>query len=196
MTDTEIVYHLVFILFSYCVIYPPTEFVSTGLTINHLFAHFFGSEDIEFVQYHLRRTCLTLVAHSLLPFIYVFCYYFKFEYIFVTETENILRFAGWNAFVLFAVTVPIVSLAVLYAWSRNDWSGHPIAKNLQKYCNSGDNWDRVAADVNAEYRRLAHINHFRFSLCVCVWCCLLFYLFVCSIFAIVVQYTTYAFIAT
>lgn len=156
MSDTEIVYHLVFILFSYCVIYPPIEFVSTGLTINQLFAPFLGSEDIEFVQYHLRRTCLTLVTHSLLPFLYVFFYYFKFDHIFEVNIENVLRFVGWNSFVLFALTVPAVALAIVYLWSRDDWNNHPIAKNLQKYCNSGDNWDRVAADVNAEYRRYAN----------------------------------------
>lgn len=153
MSDTEIVYHLVFILFSYCVIYPPTEFVSTGLTINHLFSHFLGSEDIEFVQYHLRRTCITLVAHALLPFIYVILYYVKFEYLFETNTQHVWHFAAWNAFVIFALTVPIVSAVIAYLWSKDDWKQHPIAKNLQKYCNSGGNWDRVAADVNAEYRR-------------------------------------------
>lgn len=153
MSDTEIVYHLVFILFSYCVIYPPTEFVSTGLTLNQLFAHFLGSEEIEFVQYHIRRTCFTLVAHSFLPFLYVFFYYFKFDHIFEYGVDNVLKFMGWNSFALFALTVPTVTIGIAYYWYQNDWQNHPIAKNLQKYCNSGNEWDRVAADVNAEFRR-------------------------------------------
>lgn len=154
MSDTEIVYHLVFLLFSYCVIYPPTEFVSTGLTINQLFSHFLGSEDIEFVQYHIRRTCLTLITHSFLPFLYVLFYYLKFEYIFEYGIDNnVLKFAFWNAFVIFAFTVPAIALAIAYYWYRNEWTNHPMVKNIQKYCNSGDVWDRVAADVNAEFRR-------------------------------------------
>lgn len=153
MSETEIVYHLVFLLFSYCIIYPPTEFVSIGLTINQLFAHLLGSEEIEFVQYHIRRTCLTLVAHSLLPFLYIVSYYFKFDYIFESSTDNAFKFICWNTFVVFALIVPVFAIVIAYYWYQNDWRNHPIARNLQKYCNRGTEWDRVAADVNAEFRR-------------------------------------------
>lgn len=153
MSDTEIVYHLIFILFSYCVIYPPTEFESTGLTLNQLFSRFLGSEDIEFIQYHIRRTFLTLIAHSLLPFFYVLFYYFKFDYVFESSYENVLKAVCWNSFVVIAFLLPIIALAIAYCWYKNDWKNHPITKNLQKYCNHGIEWDRVAADVNAEFRR-------------------------------------------
>lgn len=166
MSDTEFVYHLIFLLFSFCVIYPPTEFVALGLTINNIFASFLGSEDIEFVQYHLRRTSLTVVAHTLLPIIYIECYYLKFDHILEYNTEFYLKFLLWNSFVIFSFVLPIISIGIIWYWLKNDWECHPIVQNIKKYCNSGENWDRLAADINAEFRRFVlctkeYINNFR-----------------------------------
>lgn len=50
-----------------CIIYPPTEFVSAGLTIKEIFSNWLGSENEFFVQYHIKRSVITLFVHSVLP---------------------------------------------------------------------------------------------------------------------------------
>lgn len=61
-------YTLFYILMSGCIIYPPTEFVSAGLTIKDIFSNWLGSENEFFVQYHIKRSIITLFIHSMLPF--------------------------------------------------------------------------------------------------------------------------------
>lgn len=51
-----------------CIIYPPTEFVSAGLTIKDIFSNLLGSENEFFVQYHIRKSVITLLIYSMLPF--------------------------------------------------------------------------------------------------------------------------------
>ncbi|KAF3859685.1 hypothetical protein F7725_022084, partial [Dissostichus mawsoni] len=43
------------------------EFRSAGLTVQNLFSSWLGSEDVGFIQYHVRRTSITLLVHSALP---------------------------------------------------------------------------------------------------------------------------------
>lgn len=152
---------MLFVLFTFCLIYPPAEFVSIGLTINNIFGSYFGIEDVEFVQYHLRRTSFTLLAHTFMPFAYVIFYFIKFETLFITEVSSIwgiVIFVVWNTFVTFALTIPFISGAAVYYSKLNNWRRHPIAENLRKYCNTDVNWERVAADINAEFRRYPNVN--------------------------------------
>ena len=58
---------LFYCLFCGCIIYPPTEFVSAGVTIPCIFSKFLGNENTDFIQYHIRRTAITLLVHSLMP---------------------------------------------------------------------------------------------------------------------------------
>lgn len=154
--ESEFVYHCLFFILSFGIVYPPTEFVSLGLTINHIFSSLLGSEEIEFVQYHLRRTCLTVLVHAFLPFIYVLIYYLKFDNdLFVHSiTESPLAFVVWNPLALGALLAPPFAVALVFYWHQNNWNKHPIVENLRKYSNADRQWERVAADVNAELRRL------------------------------------------
>lgn len=61
------VYSLIFALFALCIVFPPTEFCSAGLTLEGVFGHFLGDEQVAFVDYHLRRSTLTVVCHCCLP---------------------------------------------------------------------------------------------------------------------------------
>lgn len=154
MSEAEFVYHCVFFIFSFGIVYPPTEFVSIGLTINHIFASFLASEEIEFVQYHLRRTCLTLIVHAFLPLLYISIYYLKFAVLLEYDAIDApLTFIVWNSVVLFGILAPIIATGLVFYWQRNNWDHHPIIGNLRKYCNADKQWERVAADVNAEFRR-------------------------------------------
>lgn len=62
-----IFYTLFYLLMSGCIVYPPTEFVSAGLTVKDIFANWLGSENEFFIQYHIRRSVITLLVHSMLP---------------------------------------------------------------------------------------------------------------------------------
>lgn len=154
MSEAEFAYHCIFFIFSFGIVYPPTEFVSIGLTINHIFGTILGSEDIEFVQYHLRRTCLNVIVHTFLPLFYILIYYLKFDTLLEYDAiDSPLTFIVWNTLVILAFVAPTIASGVVFYWNKNDWNNHPIVTNLQKYCNADKQWERVAADVNAEFRR-------------------------------------------
>lgn len=60
-------YTLLYAFFSVCVVAPPSELVSAGLTVQNLFSSYLGSQELHFVLYHMRRTSVTLIVHSLIP---------------------------------------------------------------------------------------------------------------------------------
>lgn len=62
-----IVLTLAYLLVSLCFVAPPREFVSAGLTVQNILSSYLGSEDMDFVGYHLKRTTATPLLHSLLP---------------------------------------------------------------------------------------------------------------------------------
>ena len=67
MESFDIIFTIGYLLISMCFVAPPTEFVSAGVTIQNLCSSFLGSEDLNFVYYHIKRTTTTLVVHALLP---------------------------------------------------------------------------------------------------------------------------------
>ncbi|XP_017889747.1 E3 ubiquitin-protein ligase TM129 [Ceratina calcarata] len=145
-------YTLFYVLISGCIVYPPTEFVTAGLTIKDIFSSWIGSEDKSFVQYHIRRSVITLFVHSALPFGYGYGL-ILFEHINISN-----YFTLWSIFMVSTVLIPIYTLYKIWDWSKDNWSEHPIAKNLVIYCNSGNNnttaqWSTVASDINSEYER-------------------------------------------
>ncbi|XP_070693136.1 E3 ubiquitin-protein ligase TM129 isoform X2 [Pempheris klunzingeri] len=67
MESPELSFTLAYIAFSVCFVFTPNEFRSAGLTVQHLFSSWLGSEDVGFVQYHVRRTSVTVLVHCSLP---------------------------------------------------------------------------------------------------------------------------------
>lgn len=57
---------VVYWLFALMVVFPPSEVVSAGFTVETLLGQWLGSESLTFVQYHMRRTATTCLAHTLL----------------------------------------------------------------------------------------------------------------------------------
>lgn len=153
MNDSEVIYNLLFALISYCVIYPPLEFVEIGLTINKVLKNLLGNEEIEFIQYHQRRSSLTLIVHCFIPFTYTVLYFLNFENVWIREGDNVLKYMVWNSFIITSLVMPLFGLCVGFAWHRNNWSNHPISKTLKKYCNNDSNWQSVATSINDEFRR-------------------------------------------
>ena len=60
-------YSLMYGFFCLCFVAPPTEFVSAGLTVQHIFSSFLGSEEMTFIEFHIKKTTVTAFVHSLLP---------------------------------------------------------------------------------------------------------------------------------
>lgn len=72
MTSDLLVFTLFYLLFTGCVLYPPNEFTSMGISISALFSAYLGSENDQFVLYHIKRSVVTLLLYSALPLGYVF----------------------------------------------------------------------------------------------------------------------------
>lgn len=147
-------FHLTFLLITYCIVYPPQEFISTGLTLNQICAQLFdySSEELEFIQYHQKRTILTLTIHTFIPFVYIVCYNFNFHnpnY----QYPNAIWYICWNSFAIFAYIVPLIGACLALYWYWQQFENHPLTKNLKKYTNTGRNWKEVATSINDEFRR-------------------------------------------
>lgn len=67
MDSPEVTFTLAYIVFAICFVFTPDEFRSAGLTVQHLFSSWLGSEDVGFIQYHVKRTSITILVHSALP---------------------------------------------------------------------------------------------------------------------------------
>ena len=66
-TSIDIVFSCFYWLVMFCFVACSNEFQSAGLTIQNLFSRRLGSENVNFVLYHMQRTVLTVVVHSSLP---------------------------------------------------------------------------------------------------------------------------------
>ncbi|XP_041847173.1 E3 ubiquitin-protein ligase TM129 isoform X3 [Melanotaenia boesemani] len=67
MESPELSFTLAYVVFALCFIFTPNEFRAAGLTVQNVFGSWLGSEDVGFIQYHLRRTSITILVHSALP---------------------------------------------------------------------------------------------------------------------------------
>lgn len=139
-----------YVIFSFCFVFPPSAFTSAGLTVPNLLASWLGSEDLQFIQYHLGLTCATLLVHSLLPLGY-------FSGIALTEglgaLASLLEKPLWLGFFGVSLILPCLAAARVYIWKHNEWDAHPLVISLKAYANSGRNWQDVAAEINIEFRR-------------------------------------------
>ncbi|XP_074064809.1 E3 ubiquitin-protein ligase TM129-like [Macrotis lagotis] len=155
MDSPEVTFTLAYIVFSVCFVFMPNEFHSAGLTVQNLLSGWLGIEDVAFVQYHLRRTTVTMLVHSLLPLGYYLGMCFaaseKQLYYFNQAPE------GWKLFLLLSVSFPSITCTVAYYWSRNRWEHHPLARTLALHALPQSGWRAVASSINTEFR---HIDKF------------------------------------
>lgn len=68
MEQSAILFSIFYWLCSFLFVVGPAEFKSAGITIENFFSGYLGSEDVDFINFHIKRTAVTLVYHSLLPF--------------------------------------------------------------------------------------------------------------------------------
>ncbi|KAL4232340.1 hypothetical protein ACF0H5_009909 [Mactra antiquata] len=143
---------LCYIFFCGLLITPPVEVISAGLTVQNIFSNVLGSETINFVYYHIKRSSVTLVVHSfLLLFYYITLGWFQ---------PQLQLYVPWKAALQYqlvlaiALTIFIGACSVVYYWSRNNWNNHPIATQLGYLGDSSSSWRSVAASINIEFRRI------------------------------------------
>ncbi|KAG7241641.1 hypothetical protein INR49_025403 [Caranx melampygus] len=153
MESPELSFTLAYIVFSLCFVFTPTEFRSAGLTVQNLFSSWLGSEDVGFVQYHVRRTSVTVLVHSALPLGYYMGMCIaapEKNLVFVHQVSN-----SWRAFLLLSLCLQLTSWTLVIYWSRHHWHNHPISRALQAHVQPPHpGWGSVAANVNTEFRRI------------------------------------------
>ncbi|XP_034095941.1 E3 ubiquitin-protein ligase TM129 [Gymnodraco acuticeps] len=153
MESPELSFTLAYFVFSLCFVFTPNEFRSAGLTVQNLFSSWLGSEDVGFIQYHVRRTSITLLVHSALPLGYYLgmC---------IAAPEKNLGSIhqvsdSWRAFLLLSLCLQLTSWTLVIYWSRRRWHNHPISRALQSHIQPPhSSWGSVATSVNDEFRRI------------------------------------------
>lgn len=148
----DIIFTIAYLLMAICFVAPPTEFVSAGLTIQNLLGSFLGSENLFFVQYHLKRTTTTLFVHSMLPLGYYVGMGFLSADLDLFDLTTIGFY--WGLFLAVCLTLPIAVGVLAAHWSRNNWKCHPIAQSLGLYADNNSSWHAVASNINIEFRRM------------------------------------------
>ena len=164
-----------YVIFSFCFVFPPSAFIryvtsgnnqkpsyfsnliicsafiSVGLTVNSIFGTWLGSEDLQFIQYQLRRTSATIVVHSFLPLGY-------FVGLAVAEGNQWIftllhNSYSWLIFFNICVTLPLFTTGKVFLWRSAKWQTHPLVTSLIKYASNERQWTEVAAEINTEFRR-------------------------------------------
>ncbi|XP_063873330.1 transmembrane protein 129-like isoform X2 [Scylla paramamosain] len=137
------------------VVFPPCAAVAAGFTIEGLLDQWLGSESITFIQYHMRRTAVTCILHSMLLPGYVVTLMMTKPWIF--DFLDVHYHSQASTLLLLASLLPSAVVGwIVSNWWSSGWHKHPLATSLVVYApnNSPDAWKSVAADINTEYRRV------------------------------------------
>lgn len=156
MEQPAILFSLFYWLCAFLFVVGPAEFKSAGITIENFFSGYIGSEDIDLINFHVKRTAVTVVYHSLLPFAY-FLGMTLVNGSGVTIGEIFNLSIGWHVYSSISILIIIAALTTVYYWQMNDWSNHPIIKDLMFYVDRGDgttSWRVRASEIGNEFRRI------------------------------------------
>ncbi|CAK6979939.1 E3 ubiquitin-protein ligase TM129 isoform X1 [Scomber scombrus] len=153
MESPELTFTLAYIVFSLCFVFTPNEFRSAGLTVQNVFSSWLGSEDLGFIQYHVKRSSITLLIHSALPLGYYMgmCFAAPEKQLgYIHQVSD-----GWRVFLLLSLCLQLVSWTLIIYWSRYHWHNHPISRALQAHVQPPySSWGSVATSINTEFRRI------------------------------------------
>jgi E3 ubiquitin-protein ligase TM129 len=144
-SSTELLTTIFFCFFSICLIFPPTEAISAGLTIENMAASFLDNEGLDFVNYHIRRTCLVWIVHSFLPLVYYIALHWWWPSFWPASLSA-------NCWLQFSILLPLTVTTYVFLLRHSRWDWHPIAKELARSC-PGQNWRSAASSINTEYTR-------------------------------------------
>ncbi|XP_022204166.2 transmembrane protein 129 [Nilaparvata lugens] len=155
ISESWCLFSLFYLLVTVCFVFRTKEFVSAGVTVESLLGSWITSEHENFILHHIQRTSLTLLVHSLLPLVYVSTLLFLIDdtppWLF-TSTYLGLTFAALS------IITPTVVLTLLYSWTKDGYSNHPIARKMSVFCDTVTSWRTLSSDINAEFKRVDKIN--------------------------------------
>lgn len=163
-TEAEIFFNFMFALLTYVFVYPPQEFVAIGLSVEQLATkfHILPAQQLSFVEYHMRRTTITVLLHACLPAVYVTLYNNQFagDQHFTYGRAALLA-QLWTTVEYGTWLLVVATIALTTFWIRH--ARHPLISELRKYANVPDNgtvdrndqtWVSVASSIDDEYRRM------------------------------------------
>nr|CAD2183501.1 unnamed protein product [Meloidogyne enterolobii] len=132
------------------VILPSDAMQSAGFTISKVFAFWLGDERFNFVEYHLRRTLLTIMVHASLPFLcFVGLELCVPQPVFTPLPHNLIQIMAYLSIAFSAATACFCSILYL-----NDWERHYMIRRLRLLNNPQDGpWRELAIQINIEVRR-------------------------------------------
>lgn len=156
-----IVFTLFYVVFSLGFAYQSKEFVGAGLSPENIlsFRDWIGSEELRFVDYHIRRTAGTLLLNSFLPLGYLMGYSYFTS---VVDGNHPSMWTFWEYWPVFrailgvAALLPLGVLSLVWYWQATGWESHPFVRKLNLY--AGGNWRHLAADLDTEFRRIDKIR--------------------------------------
>ncbi|CAM4609427.1 unnamed protein product [Leuciscus chuanchicus] len=152
MDRPDATFTLAYMVFALCFVFTPNEFRSAGLTVQHMFSEWLGSEDISFIQHHIRRTTLTVLFHCFLPLGYYI------GMCFAVQEQNLVYIhhasQGWQIYFGLSLAIQLFSCALAFYWSRRGWANHPICRALNTHALPRSSWRAVASSINTEFRRI------------------------------------------
>ncbi|CAH2063881.1 unnamed protein product, partial [Iphiclides podalirius] len=137
----DILITLFYLLFSISIVIPPTEFVAAGFTIPQIFEGFLGSENVNFIGYHMKRITITAFVHCSLPLGYVFS-------LWLGGVRGPWMFSSAVA----TAMIPMLMCYKIISWWEYEKSKHPVVKPMICYAPPGSDWRVVANDINIAYR--------------------------------------------
>lgn len=161
-------YSLLYWLFALVMLFPPDEMVAAGLTIESLLGSWLGSQMTHFIQYHVRRTALTFMVHTLLLPGYILMLIRTEPWL--MEWANTRIHPYTTVVVVVSSLFPLVVTTLMVAnWWRDNWQRHPLSHTLALYTQgnaaSPNAWITVASDVNIEFRRVDKFSTKANSVC-------------------------------
>ncbi|XP_048826240.1 E3 ubiquitin-protein ligase TM129 [Brienomyrus brachyistius] len=152
MEPPDVTFTVAYVVFVFCFVFTPNEFRSAGVTVQNIFSGWLGSEDINFIEYHIKRTSVTLLVHSVLPLGYYAGMCVAAPYKNLTYLP--LASEGWQLYFAMCVTLPLLSGLLVLHWSRDKWAQHPISRKLMAHALPQSRWRAVASSINTEFRRI------------------------------------------
>ncbi|XP_076266605.1 E3 ubiquitin-protein ligase TM129 [Rhynchophorus ferrugineus] len=151
-----VIFTLFYLLISCGIIYPPTEFISAGFTVQNWFGSILGSESQQFIRYHLKKSILNLIVYSCLPLIYILLL-FILGYVDELSSLFIGKTLYWRIFAGSSLTLPVLALYELKRWTDDNYRQHPLVKNLTRFSNNNNSWEAVASEIENEFRRIEKV---------------------------------------
>lgn len=146
MASEAVWFSVVYAMICVYILTPPTEFITAGLTLTHLFGRFIDKEDVKFVEHHIQRTLLTVIIHTFLPLGYFLGFTNLIEDDGVVELWQSKLL--WQCGLAVSCLVFTVGIVLAFSWSMADWARHPVTQKLSVY---GNPWRPIAMRINVEF---------------------------------------------